>query len=118
MRPATGKCLHYYFYFIDAELGLIYLRVPTWTLRRHQSCRRYRRCSRFSDAGDPGPEHERTVATEAIPNQLVTRPVAAELAGRRENLFRELSAAQLALPQRLALVPAAIGGTVAAQRAQ
>src|SRR6202040_3867811 len=22
--------LHYYFYFIDAELGLIYLRVPTW----------------------------------------------------------------------------------------
>jgi hypothetical protein len=30
MRPATGKCLHYYFYFIDAELGLIYLRVPTW----------------------------------------------------------------------------------------
>ena len=30
LRPATGKCLHYYFYFIDAELGLIYLRVPTW----------------------------------------------------------------------------------------
>ena len=29
LRPATGKCLHYYFYFIDAELGLIYLRVPT-----------------------------------------------------------------------------------------
>jgi hypothetical protein len=29
-RPDTGKCLHYYFYFIDAELGLIYLRVPTW----------------------------------------------------------------------------------------
>src|SRR5499433_1728498 len=23
LRPATGKCLHYYFYFIDAELGLI-----------------------------------------------------------------------------------------------
>ena len=30
LRPATSKCLHYYFYFIDAELGLIYLRVPTW----------------------------------------------------------------------------------------
>ena len=30
LRPATGKCLHYYFYFIDAALGLIYLRVPTW----------------------------------------------------------------------------------------
>jgi len=29
LRPATGKCLHYYFYFIDAEVGLIYLRVPT-----------------------------------------------------------------------------------------
>jgi hypothetical protein len=30
LRPAPGKCLHYYFYFIDAELGLVYLRVPTW----------------------------------------------------------------------------------------
>src|SRR5260370_19471415 len=28
-RPDSGKCLHYYFYFMDAELGLIYLRVPT-----------------------------------------------------------------------------------------
>ena len=26
-----GKCLHYYFYFIDPELGLCYLRVPTWS---------------------------------------------------------------------------------------
>ena len=25
-----SKCLHYYFYFIDMELGLCYLRVPTW----------------------------------------------------------------------------------------
>ena len=24
-----SKCLHYYFYFIDRELGLCYLRVPT-----------------------------------------------------------------------------------------
>src|SRR5208283_234602 len=30
LRRDSGKCLHYYFYFIDAELGLIYLRVPTW----------------------------------------------------------------------------------------
>lgn len=30
LRPTQGKCLHYYFYFIDAELGLCYLRVPTW----------------------------------------------------------------------------------------
>jgi hypothetical protein len=25
-----GKCLNYYFYFIDKQLGLCYLRVPTW----------------------------------------------------------------------------------------
>jgi hypothetical protein len=30
LRPNSGKCLHYYFYFMDAELGLVYLRVPTW----------------------------------------------------------------------------------------
>jgi len=30
VRPDGGKCLHYYFYFMDAALGLIYLRVPTW----------------------------------------------------------------------------------------
>lgn len=29
-RPDSGKCLHYYFYFIDEGLGLCYLRVPTW----------------------------------------------------------------------------------------
>ncbi len=26
----SGRCLHYYFYFIDKEYGLCYLRVPTW----------------------------------------------------------------------------------------
>ena len=26
----SGKCIHYYFYFIDEQLGLCYLRVPTW----------------------------------------------------------------------------------------
>lgn len=25
-----SKCLHYYFYFIDKDFGLCYLRVPTW----------------------------------------------------------------------------------------
>jgi hypothetical protein len=30
LRPDDGKCLHYYFYFIDEELGLCYMRVPTW----------------------------------------------------------------------------------------
>src|SRR5271165_1024406 len=29
VRPDGGKCLHYYFYFLDAAFGLIYLRVPT-----------------------------------------------------------------------------------------
>jgi hypothetical protein len=30
LRPDSGKCLHFYFYFIDEQLGLCYLRVPTW----------------------------------------------------------------------------------------
>jgi hypothetical protein len=30
VKSTSGKCLHYYFYFIDADLGLCYLRVPTW----------------------------------------------------------------------------------------
>ena len=30
LRPDDGKCLHYYFYFVDEELGLWYVRVPTW----------------------------------------------------------------------------------------
>jgi hypothetical protein len=30
VKGTQGKCLHYYFYFIDPELGLCYLRVPTW----------------------------------------------------------------------------------------
>lgn len=30
LKPDSGKCLHYYFYFIDPALGLCYLRVPTW----------------------------------------------------------------------------------------
>jgi hypothetical protein len=30
LTASRGKCLHYYFYFIDEALGLCYLRVPTW----------------------------------------------------------------------------------------
>ena len=30
IRPNSGKCLHFYFYFMDAAFGLIYLRVPTY----------------------------------------------------------------------------------------
>jgi hypothetical protein len=30
LRPDDGKCMHYYFYCIDDELGLSYVRVPTW----------------------------------------------------------------------------------------
>ena len=36
VRPDSGKCLHYYFYFMDASLGLVYLRVPTWSPFRLQ----------------------------------------------------------------------------------
>ena len=30
LQFSQSKCLHYYFYFIDEDLGLCYLRVPTW----------------------------------------------------------------------------------------
>lgn len=30
LKYDSGKCLHYYFYFIDPEIGLAYVRVPTW----------------------------------------------------------------------------------------
>jgi hypothetical protein len=43
VRPDSGKCLHYYFYFMDAALGrpstrgrVVYLRVPTWSPFRLQ----------------------------------------------------------------------------------
>ena len=36
VTSVSGKCLHYYFYFSDAELGLCYLRVPTWAPFRLQ----------------------------------------------------------------------------------
>jgi len=30
LRPDRAKCLHYYFYFIDEDLGLCFMRVSTW----------------------------------------------------------------------------------------
>jgi len=30
LRMQTGKCSTYYFYLIDSEVGLMYVRVPTW----------------------------------------------------------------------------------------
>jgi hypothetical protein len=36
LRPDSGQCLHYYFYFMDEALGLIHLRVPTWAPFRLQ----------------------------------------------------------------------------------
>jgi len=36
LKPTTGKCLHYYFYFIDEQFGLCYVRVPTWAPFRLQ----------------------------------------------------------------------------------
>jgi len=38
LKPTTGHCLHYYFYFMDPELGLCHLRVPTWAPFRLQFC--------------------------------------------------------------------------------
>jgi hypothetical protein len=36
LKPITGKCLHYYFYFVDEQFGLGYVRVPTWAPFRLQ----------------------------------------------------------------------------------
>jgi len=36
LRADKGQCLHYYFYFMDADLGLTHLRVPTWAPFRLQ----------------------------------------------------------------------------------
>jgi len=36
LKFKDGKCLHYYFYFIDEIYGLCYMRVPTWAPFRLQ----------------------------------------------------------------------------------
>lgn len=38
LRPDSGRCLHYYIYLIDPDLGLCHLRVPTWAPFRLQFC--------------------------------------------------------------------------------
>jgi hypothetical protein len=36
LKGREAKCLHYYFYFLNEEFGLCYLRVPTWAPLRLQ----------------------------------------------------------------------------------
>ena len=36
LRPDGGKCVYYYFYFIDEVLGLCFLSIPTWCPFRAQ----------------------------------------------------------------------------------
>lgn len=38
LKQTTGKCLHYYFYIMDPDLGLCHIRVPTWCPFRVQVC--------------------------------------------------------------------------------
>lgn len=38
LRTSPGRCLHFYFYFIDELLGLLHVRVPTWAPFRLQVC--------------------------------------------------------------------------------
>lgn len=36
LAPRDGQCKHYYFYFIDDDLGLCFMKVPTWAPFRIQ----------------------------------------------------------------------------------
>jgi hypothetical protein len=38
VSSSDGKCLHYYFYFVDEEPGFRHVRVPTWVPCRLQIC--------------------------------------------------------------------------------
>ena len=38
LKPETSKCLHYYYYFIDEELGLFHVRVPSYPPFKLQVC--------------------------------------------------------------------------------
>jgi hypothetical protein len=38
LKASAGRCSHYYFYFLDSLLGLLYIRVPTWAPFRLQIC--------------------------------------------------------------------------------
>jgi hypothetical protein len=53
LRPDSSQCLHDYFYFMDEELGLIHLRVPTWSPFRLQFyCNGHSRLARQLAAED------------------------------------------------------------------
>jgi hypothetical protein len=67
LRPDSGKCLHYYFYFIDTELGLIYVRVPTWCPFRLQF---YCNANSASSNASPAPIATLLPAPAAPPLQL------------------------------------------------
>ena len=55
LRPDRGKCVHYYFYFIDPKYGLCYLRVPTWCPFRLQFyCNGHNRLAAALDKADIG----------------------------------------------------------------
>ena len=36
MKPATRKCLHLYYYFMEREFGLVHVQVQTWFALRMQ----------------------------------------------------------------------------------
>lgn len=55
LKPTAGKCLHYYFYFMDEELGLCYMRAPTWAPFRLQFyCNGHNRLARLLRKEDIG----------------------------------------------------------------
>jgi len=64
LRPDSGKCLHYYFYFIDEKLGLCYLRVPTWSPFRQDRGQDVRQVRPRAAAGD---HHQRGLLLQAPP---------------------------------------------------
>jgi hypothetical protein len=39
LKPGASKCMTYYFYFVDEQLGLCYLRVPTLRQVQHSGSR-------------------------------------------------------------------------------
>jgi hypothetical protein len=53
LKGRSGKCLHYYIYFIDSDWGLCYLRIPTWAPFRMQFyCNGHNRLSaKLTEAG-------------------------------------------------------------------
>jgi len=38
LKPRSGKCTHFYIYYIDEELNLCHLRIPTWAPFNLQFC--------------------------------------------------------------------------------